>query len=336
MGKRQVQGKSDDRTPAKHEVLHALLMQEMSVLPRLRGIRRAVIADLTAGNGRVNPGEEWHLHCSPGIIAHAVASSAMPTAASLSEAAPQQFRLLKESCQHHLELEPLQFKLKSDTEDSVTWIKEDDSGKKVFRIQIANGLETSVSSLKSSDAVFINNDPNAITDWAMRPGLLQEIIVRQGVRLCRTMSTMGCNPHGLKRIPFAVTNAEWQRQRVQWFAHIESLRRDMPVYHDLLLSWIEKDSHQWAYAINTSRKPKWKRDTESVVERAFTRHGMIIGREWWRSERKAFNNSILRLFLTKEEMITISGREDEFWECGRDMSRKDARLKRIGMLGGSA
>jgi hypothetical protein len=137
--------------------------------------------------------------------------------------------------------------------------------------------------------VMVSNDPNAIVDWAM-PSWMPEAI-RARTRLFLGISTMGCNPAGLKRLP--------PEQRAGWYDHINSMITGLRPGHDLHLSAIERDDSQWSYLVTSPTK--WRGPTEQDAVKAFDKHGMSLRHAWLRTNYDEFKEIVDRLFLTKGE-----------------------------------
>lgn len=286
------------RTPAKHEYVSSILGQEVGVVRFLTEARRSAWFDQTAGDAAPVDGVDWHRACSPGILANHAAASAKPVHIVLHEIKAAHYdRLLQNLGQHLPDLG--YFRLGEEQ-----WSL--DGGRVDLFTRNVSGEFADVRHVRSSDAAFVLNDPNAITDWAMRPTFAQEIAERTW--MSRSLSTMGCNPAGLKRCD--------PGERMAWFDHLATQERALPQHRDLLLASISRDEAQWAYLLCTSEK--WRSKTEKVVTSIFKKYGRAAEQVWMRTDRTAFQEAKLRLFLTKTELGRIRGREAEWMRASRE------------------
>ena len=305
MPKQMDVGRSGWRTFAKHFLMNSFVGQEAGVTRNLRGVTRLVWIDLTAGNAALIDEIEWHRSCSPGILAYHAKDSVKPVEIALHEIKPAVFDLLIKNLEYWLPT--LGY---SQYEDAAWRI-----GSRV-RIRAFNvsGKDASVDYVGRSDAVLVLNDPNAITDWAMRDSFPAEIVSRTGI--FRSMSTLGCNPSGIKRGSAA--------ERLNWFDLIRSQERTLPGYRDLLLSAIERDEAQWAYLLSTATAADWRDKTEAMVKSAFRRvtevpgsRGRTAAMTWFQQDPAEFQETKLRLILTKSERERIRGQEDGWFAAPR-------------------
>jgi len=86
------------------------------------------------------------------------------------------------------------------------------------------------------DAAFIYNDPNHIEDWCLTPQLLNTV-----PKFTTSLSTLGCNVGGLKRI-------DLDRRR-EWFHRVELISETiLQRWHDACLFSVG-GADQWAYLI---------------------------------------------------------------------------------------
>lgn len=294
------------RTYAKHELMRSITGQEIGVANstgnRMSAIDRLVFYDLTAGDGVAPDGVDWLKGCSPGILAHCAAKSAKPVLILLHEIQANTYGRLLDNLAGPFNLVQLGFERESDS----VWRLDD-------RVEIraihGSGHAADVSFLSDRDAVLVFNDPNAITEWAMRDSFAQEI-KDQGTWCCRMLSTMGCNPAGLKRLRLGQSLDENRVERIDWFGLIDAQQSACPGYRDMLLAAIERDDAQWAYLLSTSQN--WRDTTEAVVRSAFKRVGRTAEMAWWRRAPALFEETKLRLFLTRKERDLLRGGEDEW------------------------
>jgi hypothetical protein len=271
------------RTPAKHQVMCSMLGQEIGASRCMSEIKHLVWIDLTAGDAAPVDGIEWRKACSPAILADYAKASSKPVGISLYEIKPATYDRLLSNLEMYL--------------SSLGYV-DDGHGKWRYGEHITlrafngSGHNADVSSLGRGEAVFVLNDPNAITEWAMRNSFAEEITERTW--LFRSLSTMGCNAGGIKRLP--------RDERQAWFELIETQQKFLPSHRDLLLVVLEKDSAQWAYLLNTSEK--WRRQTEALVRTAFNKIGRMISMSWFRQGRESFEDAKRNLFLTRTELKT--------------------------------
>lgn len=270
------------RTPAKHELMRSIVGREVGAANSLAYVDRLVWLDLTAGDGIPDEARGWVQGCSPGILAYHATKSKKPVDLTLYEIKPATYDRLAESLR--LQLPALGYEDKGDC-----WCYRDTV---VLRAVNASGALAKVDGIGRRDAVLVSNDPNAITDWAMRPTFAAEITAR--TPWFRSISTMGCNPAGLKRLPLD--------DRMSWFRLIEQQESALPAYRDLLLAAIEGDDAQWAYLLNDP--VKWRATQERMALSAFARFDYRLDIAWCGTQRTAFEEMKRRLFLTKAERGT--------------------------------
>lgn len=269
------------RTHAKHELMSSILGQEVGAANSMRAAERMAWIDLTAGDAALVDGVDWHRGCSPGILAHHALNARKPIGIVLHEIQPATYDRLISNLEAHLPA--LGYTRDTDT----CWRAKGHIALHALNI---SGREAAVDFVQKTDAVFVLNDPNAITEWAMRDTFAQEI--KQRTWLFRSLSTMGCNPAGLKRLPL--------EERRAWFDLIGGQQQALPGYRDLFLAAIERDEAQWAYLVSTPEK--WRQSTESVVRTAFSRCGRTAATSWFRREPDRFEETKRSLFLTKKEL----------------------------------
>lgn len=266
------------RTPAKHALMAAIVGKEVGAAPFVRGIRRLWWVDLTAGDGVAPEGLEWEHNCSPGILASRAKNSARPTTVTLYEIQPATFDRLERNLA--MELPRLGYGYQDG------WWTFGNA-----RLQVVNesGAAAPVDEVGRSTAALVTNDPNAITDWAMRPTFAQEIRQRSGI--FRSVSTMGCNPAGLMRLD--------REDRDRWFDLIAQQEETLPDHQDLLLARIERDASKWGYLL--CEPMKWRKQMARATMTAFSRFGMTLEFAWLKEDPAAFRAIESRLFLTNQE-----------------------------------
>jgi hypothetical protein len=140
----------------------------------------------------------------------------------------------------------------------------------------------------------------------MRDTFAAEIAERTWLSRC--LSTMGCNPAGLKRLTID--------ERINWFATVREQQRCLPEYRDLSLSALDRDEAQWAYLVATS--DKWRVKTDQAARKSAKSCNRSLSSAWWRQDRNGFDNLLLRLFLQKTELEQIRGREREWMAASNE------------------
>lgn len=271
MAKRKIVGTSGV-TPCKHDLLNKLLGREAGTLQsnKLR-LSTYMIVDLTAGDGVPYAGKEFKKGCSPGIILHHAKYVANKTRVSPS--------VLFFEKQHG------------------TWIRllanidhnyEQNKGVMVNAL-CADSKSYDFYDFNSTDAVFLYNDPNHIEDWCLTPEILAK-----APKFTTSLSTLGCNVGGMKRLDL--------NKRKLWFDRINMVTSSIVrSWHDACLLSVG-GADQWAYLITTSTK--WR---DQVTSNCLAAANEMQGREadpqiaWFKQDPAAFLALQKYLFLTKAE-----------------------------------
>lgn len=267
------------RTYAKHDLMRSFVGREVGAANSMRSIYRLVWLDLTAGDAVTDAA--WSRNSSPGILAHHALNARKPVDISMFEIKTATHERLLASLAGALP--DLGYERVRDDywriPDRVT-----------LRVIHGSGHDAHIDLMRHrGDAALVLNDPNAITEWAMRPTFAAEIA---GRAWCfRSLSTMGCNPAGLKRLPF--------EERLKWFELVRQQEDALPPHRDLLLAAIERDDAQWAYLVCDPEK--WRVQTEKVVETAFRSVGRTVALSWYRRQPDLFEEQKRTLFFTKPE-----------------------------------
>lgn len=285
------------RTPIKHDYLSSIAGQEAGAIAHL-GAQCGIWYDLTAGDAALVSGEMWHRSCSPGILAYHASQCQIPVHVHLHEIQTATYDRLIGNLGSYLPT--LGY---SETATS-NWTHPG-NGSTVAAHDLS-GAEANVADVDRNTAVFVVNDPNAITEWAMRPTFAAEIKDRTGLSRC--LSTMGCNPAGIKRLSI--------EERIHWFATVREQQQAMPEYRDLSLAALDRDEAQWAYLVATS--DKWRAKTDQAAKKSAKSCNRSVSIAWWRQEPDRFYDLLLRLFLQKSELKQISGREREWMAASNE------------------
>lgn len=278
------------RTPAKHGLMSSFVGQEVGVTNNrmFTSVNRLAWIDLTAGDAAPVDNSDWHRSCSPGILARHAAHSKKPVEVVLYEIQPSTYDRLLANLGEHLP------SLGYEKDGENCWRTE----KATIYAVNQSGQTADVNWLRSTDAVLVFNDPNAITEWAMRNTFAQEIKDR-GVWCFRSLSTLGCNTAGIKRIGLDDGSGDAKRERRAWFDLIAAQQATLPRYRDLLLAGIERDEAQWAYLLCTAQK--WRKSTESVVRSEFRKIDRTTSMTWFSENPLGFEQAKRFLFLTRKE-----------------------------------
>ena len=285
------------RTPIKHDYLSSIVGQEAGAIAHV-GAERGAWYDLTAGDAALIPGEMWHRACSPGILAYHASQCRLPVDIRLHEIQAATYDRLLGNL--GIYLPALGYRATSPS----TWTHP--GNKSTVTAHNISGAEADVTDIDRDTAVFVVNDPNAIIDWAMRDTFPAEISASTG--LFRCLSTMGCNPAGLKRLTID--------ERINWFATVREQQQAMPHYRDLSLAALDRDEAQWAYLVATS--DKWRVKTNQAAKKSAKSCNRSVSIAWWRQEPNRFDDLLLRLFLQKSELEQIRGREREWMTAGNE------------------
>lgn len=249
-----------NRTPGKHALLDKLLGREVGVAAVQFADRRFVFIDLCAGDGRQDQLSETS---SPRLaLKHAghLAKHGIVHDVVLVEVAAATYAILAESY----------------------------AG--LPHVQVIHGDSSApgvVPRPKSTDVVFTHHDPNTVHDWAFPRELVLPLFTT-------TLTTMGCNAGGLKRLPHA--------ERVRWFEQAYELLRLLPFHHDAILVALNGDAAQFAYLVTgpTVWRDRYMRD----IRAAFCYWPSGITVVSWRSDPGGFDRLLRQLFLTRSERET--------------------------------
>lgn len=137
---------------------------------------------------------------------------------------------------------------------------------------------------------FIYNDPNHIEDWSLTPEFVADC-----PKLTTSLSTLGCNVGGLKRID--------EDKRREWFMRVEVLCEALlQSWHDACLFSVG-GADQWAYLITAPAK--WRDEITAECMKAAKRLEKKITAEpqvvWRKLDPSGFYQLERFLFLTRDE-----------------------------------
>ncbi|MET9150000.1 hypothetical protein ABZX82_01775 [Streptomyces griseoflavus] len=294
-------GTSEQHTPIKHAIMREFVAKEVRAANSLGWIKRLVWIDLTAGNAELAHGTDWSDSCSPGILASCAVESTQPVIIDLYEKNPDTYIKLVGNLDKNLPA--LGYRRASDN----GW-NEWATANVRLRAWERDGREAGISHVRRGDAVLVLNDPNSITEWAMRRTFASEINSIRGVKGIRTLSCVGFNVSGIKRTPFLRDDPEPQpdsvRARSDWYGLIRSITDTLPDRLDLMLAGFARDRSQWAYLFSSPTVWRDKGEEEAVIAEAFTaaseRHDYEYA--WAKRDREKFTRLVDRRILTRAEL----------------------------------
>lgn len=288
-------------TPCKHFLLNRLLGREVGVLSRgIPRVREAILFDMTAGDGvpyvPSSQGEligssglrlaQFRDGCSPGIFLHHTnfLVNSGRTAVSLIGCEKQAIT--------HAELikNTGEWLTANDWQEVERGIHYKNNGLGKVWYRHVNAQELTPPGISRDAACFIYNDPNHIEQWSLTPQFVQGC-----PKFTTSLSTLGCNVGGLKRID--------EEKRREWFIRVEILCDGLlQHWHDACLFSIG-GADQWAYLITAPAK--WRDEityeclkAAEKLEKQITAPPQVV----WRKQSPADFYQLQRfLFLTRDE-----------------------------------
>lgn len=278
------------RTPAKQNLLRKTVGRIAGAAPYIpQKPRAAEFIDLCAGDGHYVDGFDFWDGCSPGILisnAKHVAGAGLDAYVDLYEINRNTFDALIGNLTMYIGMPDYMGEGRAEF-----LIPNDDPRKPtvVVRAFRESGRNADVSVIGQNSVAFVNNDPNTIHDWAMRPGFISEIKAK--TKLCTTFSTMGCNVGGLMM--------KSEEERDQWYDHLAVIRDALPNNHDLMLAAIDRDCAKWAYLLSVPSV--WTDKTEVETKKSFSEIGRNMRITWLRGSTSGFHALTHELFKTKSE-----------------------------------
>jgi hypothetical protein len=293
-------------TQAKHALMSKFIERELTAANSLQWIRRLPWIDLTAGDGIPTYEGEWHACCSPGILAyHASMSRHQPVWVELYEKDPATYGKLLASLGEQLPI--LGYVQVGENQ----WRHGERANLRALNV---DGRKAQIDYVQKKDAVLVLNDPNSITEWAMRRGFANEILDRPGWVGLRILSTLGCNVCGIKMLPLDKEGTlplgdgpevMSLTERKNWFKLISEQVDVLPEAHDLLLAAFERDSSQWAYlmSVPSGGRTNWVAEAEEDVQKAFATAGRAGQMAWLKQNPERFERTKDALFYTQAELF---------------------------------
>lgn len=288
MPKRNSVGKSGV-TPCKHDLLNQLLGREIGVLTRQNFISEYHIFDLTAGDG--NPTQNgFTFSCSPGIALKHVNWASENTTKPVSyygiEKQPQTFALLQANCDEWL--------IANGWHVSGVNYRKNNALANFYNLDSKN---ISLTDWSKGQGVFLYNDPNHIEDWCLTPKIIENL-----PEFTTSLSTLGCNVGGLKRVEI--------EKRQLWYERVDALVSNLvQPWHDACLFSVGGPD-QWAYLITAPFK--WRTNITKECFKAATKiknrtaEAQVI---WFKENPDEFKHLQDYLFLTKTE-FSLSKRQE--------------------------
>lgn len=284
-------------TPCKHFLLNRLLGREAGVLSKgMPPVREALFYDMTAGDGvpyisveqqeiGIDALRQFNDSCSPGIFLRHIHWLATRTTR------PVQLTGFEKQSITHAEL------VRNTTEwlESAGWHQVERGvhthAAALIRYLHANAQDARPPGINRNASCFVYNDPNHIEDWSLTPAFVQNC-----PKFTTSLSTLGCNVGGLKRIE--------EDKRREWFIRVEVLCDALlQRWHDACLFSVG-GADQWAYLITAPEK--WRDEitkecmlAASKLEKKITAPPQVV---WRKRDPNGFYELERFLFLTKDEL----------------------------------
>ncbi len=291
-------------TPIKRAIMREFVGKEVRAANSLGWIERLVWVDLTAGNAEATHGGAWADSCSPGILASRAIRSVQPVVIDLYEKNPDTYTKLVDNLDKHLPSLGYQRARYDGWDDWKEWAAPNARIRAFGR----DGREAGIGHIRRGDAVLVLNDPNSVTEWAMRRTFVSEINAIRGLKGFRTLSCIAFNACGIKRNPFVLDDPKPQtdslRARREWYGLINSITETLPDRLDLMVAGFVRDASQWTYFFSSPEKWRNKGEEEAVIAEAFTATGERHDYEyaWAKRDREKFTRLVDRRILTKPEL----------------------------------
>lgn len=138
-----------------------------------------------------------------------------------------------------------------------------------------------------NQAIFVNCDPNAISDMPLAESFAESLTPTTTMTM-----TLGCNVGGVKMLP--------REKREEWFCYVDMVVRRMPTWHDAIAIRLVRDSNQWAYLTRLPRK--WaRRQAEAIQKKGCQLWPNGVEVAIYSEGTSRFEDMLTRLFLTEAE-----------------------------------
>lgn len=249
-----------DRTIGKHRLLDKVVGKEVGSFPYVKFLKPPyVIIDLCAGDGM----DSISGTSSPKILAKHYQ-------AALRNGSNPRLILCEKNVNAFAQLR------------SQPWLLDEIE---LFNLDAKTLAESLDPTWQSKSHAFIHHDPNKVTDWCLSENLLKLM-----PSYFTTMSTLGCNVSGLKRLG--------TQERELWNEKIWELISWLPKHHTALLAVLVKDEAQWAYLLTGPKV--WVKQYEQNLRTSFGYWNK--GLEISTLDNAQFARSLERLVYTKKEL----------------------------------
>jgi len=277
------------RTPYKHDLLRRALGREVAARPpHGNAVRR--LYDMTAGDGIASG--DWLTGCSPGLFVkyamHAADDHNHTADVTLVEKAETHYKSLLAVLRE--QLPSFGWTLVGNTADTESWHYEGGWCRSLLEVRYGDARALPIERVNSGDVVFVNNDPNHMEDFALPEHFIGQLAGRGA--LVSSMSTMGCNVGGLKRLD--------NDERLRWYDLLDQIQTGMPTNHNMVVARLvrtadgNKDASYWGYALHGPKV--WTPNITDDMRKAFKGCELDVGIDD-AGRRRVIDD----LFLTKEE-----------------------------------
>jgi len=294
-------GHSLKRTPAKHRLLDTQLGHELGAAPYIQKkfggksyyrFDGMLIVDLTAGDADPShdPTNELHRSSSPLLFARHAVTHGHSVRIRLYERDHQIFDRLINNLEHYLpQLRDKQGSLGYDRIGSRKWASARTGS--TVRAICGDGSEEDFSDLRLHEWLFVNNDPNTMQGWCLdMPAFAYALQTRPGT----FMSTMGCNPGGLKRLSSS--------ERDRWWDYVWAAKRFVDQHSSLTLILVPllNDPSQWAYLQIVPRR--WVGRACKEIRNDLQKEDCQATLSLYPDQVERFDMALRVLFKTKTEL----------------------------------
>jgi len=263
---------TSSRTPFKHWLFDSSLGKVIGAISNPAKTPcnpRIHIVDMCAGDGF---GHDGKYDSSPGIIRKHIEST-HPASVKVDKTA------------HLYEIQNLTFDRLQSRYGGISRMNLYEQDSKGWTIR---DIKTS-----ARDCVYVYADPNSIATLPITPEFVNSLTPET-----LFLMTLGCNASGCKRLP--------REEREGWHKTANMVTSAIHRRHDMLLIWLTKDDHQWAYIMSTPQV--WAKDQlAGAIKKGNTLWPKgVEGLSLKMHGRQAINAKFKDLFFTKEENAQTS------------------------------